>query len=42
MGMSKVAIIDPVGAKAGMNYYDIGLLLGLHNHDVEAIFFQHR
>ena len=39
MGMSKVAIIDPVGAKAGMNYYDIGLLLGLHNHDVKAYLF---
>ena len=39
MGISKVAIIDPVGAKAGMNYYDIGLLSGLHNHGVEAYLF---
>ena len=37
--MSKVAIIDPVGVKAGMNYYDIGLLSGLHNHGLEVYLF---
>ena len=39
MAMSKVAIVDPVGAKAGMNYYDIGLLSGLHNHGLEVYLF---
>ena len=39
MGMSKVAVIDPVGAKAGMNYYDIGLLSGLHNHEIDVYLF---
>ena len=39
MGMSKIAIVDPVGAKAGMNYYDIGLLSGLHNHGLETYLF---
>ena len=37
--MSKVAIVDPVGVKAGMNYYDIGLLSGLHNHGLEVYLF---
>lgn len=37
--MSKVAIIDPVGSKAGMNYYDVGLLSGLHNHEIETFLF---
>ena len=37
--MSKVAIVEPVGVKAGMNYYDIGLLSGLHNHGLEVYLF---
>jgi len=39
MRISKVAIVDPVGAKAGMNYYDLGLLSGLHNHGVDVYLF---
>ena len=39
MGISKVAIVDPVGAKAGMNYYDIGLLSALHKHGIGAYLF---
>jgi len=30
----KVAIIDPVGVKAGMNYYDISLMRNMANKDV--------
>lgn len=37
--MKKVAIIDPVGVKAGMNYYDVGLLSGLQEHDVDVYLF---
>lgn len=39
MEKSKLAIIDPVGAKAGMNYYDIGLLSGLYRHKVDVYLF---
>ncbi len=35
----KIAIIDPVGVKAGMDYYDIGLLQGLSDLDVETYLF---
>lgn len=35
----KVAIIDPVGAKAGMNYYDVSLLKGLSNHRVKTYLY---
>jgi|TARA_B110000467_G_C18282315_1_gene459357 D-inositol-3-phosphate glycosyltransferase len=35
----KIAIIDPVGAKAGMNYYDVSLLKGLCNHGVKTYLY---
>lgn len=35
----KVAIIDPVGAKAGMDYYDKGLLNGLSKQGVDTYLF---
>jgi D-inositol-3-phosphate glycosyltransferase len=35
----KVAIIDPVGEKAGMNYYNLGLLGGLAELGVETHLF---
>ena len=36
MENKKIAIIDPVGSKAGMNYYDIGLLSGLQNLNIQT------
>lgn len=39
MEKSKVAIIDPVGEKAGMNYYNLGLLGGLSELGVETHLF---
>lgn len=37
--MEKVALIDPVGAKAGMDYYDLGLSYGLNDNNVEVFLF---
>jgi D-inositol-3-phosphate glycosyltransferase len=37
--MKKVAVIDPVGVKGGMQYYNIGLLKGLVEHGVEGLYF---
>ena len=35
----KIAVIDPVGEKAGMNYYNLGLLGGLSNLGVQTHLF---
>jgi D-inositol-3-phosphate glycosyltransferase len=35
----KIAIIDPVGIKAGMNCYDLGLLNALNKKDVQVFLF---
>lgn len=37
--MEKIALIDPVGAKAGMDYYDLGLSYGLKENNVEVFLF---
>ena len=37
--MEKIALIDPVGAKAGMDYYDLGLAYGFRENDVEVLLF---
>jgi glycosyltransferase involved in cell wall biosynthesis len=37
--MEKIALIDPVGAKAGMDYYDLGLSYGLKDNSVEVFLF---
>lgn len=37
--MKKLAVIDPVGIKGGMQYYNIGLLKGLVEHGVEGLYF---
>lgn len=39
MEKNKIAIIDPVGEKAGMNYYNLGLLGGLSELGVETHLF---
>jgi len=39
MENKKIAIIDPVGSKAGMNYYDIGLLSGLQKLNIQTYLF---
>lgn len=35
----KIALIDPVGGKGGMDYYDYGLALGLSNSDIQVLYF---
>ncbi len=35
----KVAIIDPVGGKGGMDFYDYGLSIGLASNDCEVSYF---
>ncbi len=37
--LKKVAIIDPVGVKAGMNYYDMSLLRALSQKDVATFLY---
>lgn len=37
--MEKVALIDPVGAKAGMDYYDLRLSYGLLDNGVKVFLF---
>ena len=36
---TKIAVVDPVGEKAGMNYYNLGLLGGLSQLGVEPYLF---
>ena len=35
----KVCLIDPVGGKGGMEFYDYGLAIGLSKNDVEVYYF---
>lgn len=37
--MEKIAIIDPVGAKAGMDYYNLGLSNGLNKNGTKVFLF---
>ena len=37
--MEKIGLIDPVGAKAGMDYYDLGLSYGLTKNGVKVFLF---
>ncbi len=37
--MCKIAIIDSVGSKAGMDYYDSSLMKGLHHQGCETIIY---
>ena len=39
MSRKKIALIDPIGSKAGMDSYDTGLLSGLYDKDVEGIIY---
>ena len=37
--MKKIAIIDPIGGKGGMDFYDYGLSIGLSNNDHNVFYF---
>jgi len=37
--LKKIALIDPVGGKGGMDFYDYGLSIGLSNIDCEVFYF---
>jgi glycosyltransferase involved in cell wall biosynthesis len=37
--LKKIAIIDPIGGKGGMDFYDYGLSIGLSNNDQEVFYF---
>ena len=39
LNRKKIAIIDPVGKKAGMNYYNIGLLEALSKQEINTFLF---